>query len=198
MKLIVGLGNPGRIYADNRHNLGFQCLNTFARRHGISLDRVKARSRVGAGEVAGERVVLARPRTFMNLSGEAVAALLPAFSASPHDLVVIHDDLDLPLGMIRIRERGGSGGHNGVKSIISSLGSQDFARIRVGIAPAGDAEAEQKAEAIEYVLGDFTPEERPRLKEVCARAADALYCLLEEGITAAMNRYNRPHPATEE
>ena len=130
-KLIVGLGNPGKLYVNNRHNVGFRCIDFFARKEGILLNQRRSRSRLGVGEVAGTRVILAKPRTFMNLSGQAVAPLLRYYQIQLQGLIVIYDDLDLPLGKIRIREHGGAGGHNGIKSIIGHLGRQDFARIRV-------------------------------------------------------------------
>ena len=185
MKLIVGLGNPGRDYVNNRHNVGFKCVDLFAREHGISLTQRGARSKLGTGEVANIRIVVAKPQTFVNLSGEAVAALTRRYRLSSQDILVIYDDLDLPLGKIRIRERGSSGGHNGLKSIIARMGTQDFPRIRVGIAPA-----EQDVDAIEHVLGDFTPEEKAIMKEVYPRVLAAIRCLLTEGIAAAMNKYN--------
>ena len=183
MKLIVGLGNPGRVYVNNRHNVGFRCINYFARAHRIPIRERRARARLGIGEVAGKRVVLAKTRTYMNLSGQAVSRLVRHFTVPLEDLVVICDDLDLPLGKVRIRERGGSGGHKGMESIIDSLGSQDFPRIRVGIGrPDGDE--------ISYVLSDFTAGEREVVKEAVAKVAEALHCILTEGIEAAMNRYN--------
>jgi len=192
MKLIVGLGNPGRDYVNNRHNAGFKCVDLFAREHGISLIQRGARSKLGTGEVAGTKVILAKPQTFMNLSGEAVAALVRRYNLSPEDILVIHDDLDLPLGKIRIREKGSSGGHNGLKSIISHLGTQDFPRIRVGIAPAegSDSAAAPEVDAIEHVLSDFTNEEKTVMREVYPRVAAAIECVLSEGIAAAMNKYN--------
>jgi len=183
MKLIVGLGNPGRIYVNNRHNVGIRCINYFARVHRIPVRERRARAKLGIGEVAGKRVVLAKTRTYMNLSGQAVSRLVRHFTVPLEDLVVICDDLDLPLGKVRIRERGGSGGHKGMESIIDSLGSQDFPRIRVGIGrPDGDE--------ISYVLSDFNAAEREVVKEAVAKVADALHCILTEGIEAAMNRYN--------
>jgi len=183
MKLIVGLGNPGKAYASNRHNVGFHCIDYFARCHRISIRERKARAKIGIGEVDEKRVVLAKPRTFMNLSGQAVSRLVRQYSVSLEDLVVICDDLDLPLGKVRIRQRGGSAGHKGIESIIESLGSKDFPRIRVGIGrPDGDE--------ISYVLSDFTAEEKDAVKEAVAEVVDALYCILTEGIEAAMNRYN--------
>ena len=193
VKLIVGLGNPGRAYADSRHNVGFQCLNIFARKQGITWARRQAKARVGTGEVAGEQVILAKPRTFMNLSGEAVAPLVRYYKIALSDLLVIYDDLDFPLGKVRIRERGGSGGHNGIKSIIEHLGSEDFPRIRVGIGPIQTDDSlgsPQKTRTPQYVLGHFTAEEKAIVAEACLRVAEAIYCILAEGISAAMNRYN--------
>ena len=192
MKLIVGLGNPGRDYINNRHNVGFKCVDLFAREHGISLTQRGARSKLGTGEVANIRIVVAKPQTFMNLSGEAVAALMRRYKLSPQDILVIHDDLDLPLGKIRIRERGSSGGHNGLKSIIARLGTRDFPRIRVGIAPAKDSSssAAPEVDAVEHVLSDFTDAEKTVMREVYLEVAAAIECVLTEGITAAMNKYN--------
>lgn len=183
MKLIVGLGNPGKAYANNRHNVGYRCIDYFARKHRIPIRERKARAKVGMGEVVEKRVVLAKPRTFVNLSGQSVSRLVRQFSVALEDLVVVCDDLDLPLGKVRIRQGGGSAGHKGMESVIESLGSQDFPRIRVGIGrPDGDE--------IAYVLSDFTAEEREVIKEAVAKVADALHCILTEGIEMAMNRYN--------
>ncbi len=192
MKLIVGLGNPGKDYVNNRHNVGFKCVDLFAREHGISLTQRGASSKLGTGEVANTRIVIAKPQTFMNLSGEAVSALVHRYKLSPQDILVIHDDLDLPLGKVRIRERGSSGGHNGLKSIIARLGTQDFPRIRVGISPAEDSDgnAASEVDAVEHVLSDFTGEERTMMGEAYAKVAAIIECILEEGITAAMNKYN--------
>ncbi len=189
MKLIMGLGNPGRSYSNNRHNMGFICLKHFARRQGIRLDRKQCRARIGSGEVNGGGVILARLQTFMNLSGPPVGCLLKKYRLSPENLIVIHDDLDLPLGKIRLRQGGSSGGHKGVDSIISALGSRDFIRIRVGIgrpAPATDADI------IGYVLGDFTSEEKQVVGPVVTEVSEAVTCLLSEGLVAAMNKHNRP------
>ena len=194
MKLIVGLGNPGRYYVNNRHNVGFKCVDYFARRHGISLKQRKARSKLGAGNLDGIKLVLAKPGTFMNLSGEAVKALMQRYRISNRnidDLLIVYDDLALPLGRIRIRERGSAGGHKGMKSIISYLGSQDFPRLRVGIAPKGETAARSRAEdAVDYVLSDFTAAEKTVLRKVYPVVADAIHCLLTEGTRSAMNKYN--------
>ena len=184
MKLIIGLGNPGKAHANNRHNVGFQCLAHFARSHRISLNERKAKAKVGMGDVAGGQVVVAKPRTYMNLSGDAVGRLVPRFGVHLDDLLVICDDLDLPLGKLRIRQHGGSAGHKGVESIIASLGSEEFTRIRIGIGRPDDGDE------VAYVLNDFTAAEKDLIKEAIATVADAIYCILAEGIETAMNRYN--------
>ena len=193
MNLIVGLGNPGRGYANNRHNVGFICLNHFARTQGIRFDKKQGQARIGVGEVAGSKVVVARPQTYMNLSGQSVSRLVKKFNINLDNLLVIHDDLDLPLGKVRIRQGGGSGGHKGVDSIITWLGSQDFLRLRVGIGrPAitpGSAELSE-ADIIAYVLSDFTPGEKQAIARVIPGVSEAILCLLTEGLTAAMNKYN--------
>ena len=144
MKLIVGLGNPGRAYANNRHNIGFICLNHFARSQGIKFDQKQGLARIGLGEVAGNKLVLAKPQTYVNLSGESVSRLVRKFNINLDDLMVIHDDLDLPLAKIRISHGSSSGGHKGIESIIQELGSQDFTRIRVGIGRPNKAEAQRR------------------------------------------------------
>ena len=188
-KLIVGLGNPGPGYAHNRHNLGFMCLNHFARSHGIRFDRKQGKARIGTCEVAGSKVVLARPQTYMNLSGQAVSRLVRKFNISLDNLLVIHDDLDLPLGKIRLRQGGGSAGHKGIKSIVAELGSQDFFRIRVGIGRPSVAEMTE-ADVVAYVLSDFTIEEKKIVTRVIPRVSEAVLCLLTEGLTIAMNKFN--------
>ena len=191
MKLIVGLGNPGRGYAHNRHNIGFICINHFAKTQGIEFDSKKGRARIGTGEVAGDKVVLAKPQTHMNLSGQSVSLLIRKFDISLDNLLVIHDDLDLPLGKIRIRFNGSSGGHKGVDSIVSQLGSQEFTRIRVGIGrPTMTAAEISEADIIAYVLGDFTPDQKETIAEVIPRVNEAILCLLTEGLATVMNKYN--------
>jgi PTH1 family peptidyl-tRNA hydrolase len=192
MKLIIGLGNPGKAYAGNRHNVGFRCVDFFAREQGIPLRQRKARSQLGVGTVHGVKVALAKPRTFMNLSGDAAVALVRRYRVRADQVLVVYDDLDLSLGKIRIRERGGSGGHKGVASIIARLGSQDFPRLRVGIASrneGGDADRDE-VDVVDYVLSDFTAGERGVLRTVLADVNAAIECLLDEGIAAAMNKYN--------
>jgi len=191
MKLIVGLGNPGRGYANNRHNLGFMCLNHFARTQGIRFDKKQGQARIGSGEVAGSKVILAKPQTYMNRSGQSVSRLVKKFNINPDDLIIIHDDLDLPLGTIRIRRSGGSGGHKGIDSIISYLESQDFPRLRIGIGrPTTPLVEISENDIIAFVLSDFTPEEKQVITQVIPRASEAILCLLTEGLAAAMNKFN--------
>ena len=191
MKLIVGLGNPGRGYANNRHNLGFMCLNHFARTQGIRFDKKQGQARIGSGEMAGSKVIFAKPQTYMNRSGQSVSRLIRKFDINPDDLIIIHDDLDLPLGTIRIRRSGGSGGHKGIDSIISYLESQDFPRLRIGIGRPATSLAEiSENDIIAFVLSDFTPEEKQVITQVIPRASEAILCLLTEGLAAAMNKFN--------
>ncbi len=193
MKLIVGLGNPGRGYANNRHNIGFVCLNHFARMQGIRFDKKQGRARIGLGEVADSKVVVAKPQTYMNLSGRSVSLLVKKFNVSLNNLLVIHDDLDLSLGKIRIRQDGSSGGHKGISSIITELGSQNFIRIRVGIGRPVKNEGItefSEDEIIAYVLSDFTPDEKQAITQVISSVSEAILCILTDGPVAAMNRYN--------
>jgi PTH1 family peptidyl-tRNA hydrolase len=207
-KLIVGLGNPGRKYAHNRHNVGFQCLDRLAQAHGLSFGsgvlspalskacpeqsrRVeglskgrRAKASLALGKIANVGVVLAKPLTYMNLSGQAVRQLVSFYKLHLEDMLVIYDDLDLPLGTIRLRPEGGSGGHKGMRSIIEALGSQAFPRLRVGIGrPPGN-------DAVRYVLSDFTADEQITLESVYERGVAAVELFLREGIEAAMNAYN--------
>lgn len=189
MKLIVGLGNPGRSYARNRHNVGFICLNHFARAQGIKFDKKKGLARIGTGKVADNEVVLARPQTFMNNSGQSLSRLVKKFNINLNDLLVIHDDLDLPPAKIRLSFGSGSGGHKGIDSIIQELGSQDFIRIRVGIGRPDKPEISED-DIIAYVLSDFTPDEKKAIDKIIPQVGEAILCLLTEGLTTAMNRYN--------
>ena len=191
--IIVGLGNPGRGYAHNRHNVGFRCLNYFARLHSIRFDRRQCQARTGIGEAAGSGLLLAKPQTFVNLSGIAVSCLVRKHDIPLSGLLVIRDDLDLPLGKVRLRPNGGSGGHNGMKSIISALGSEDFPRIRVGIGRPMQSEGLSNVNEdviVRYVLGDFTPEEGKVIKAVIVTVAEAIDCFLTQGAEAAMSQFN--------
>ncbi len=191
MKLIVGLGNPGKTYAHNRHNAGFRCLNYFARLHSIRFDHRQCRARVGTSEVRGEKVLLAKPRTFVNLSGKTVAGLVHKHDIPLSDLLIIYDDLDLPLGKIRLRQSGSSGGHKGMNSIISTLGSEVFPRIRVGIGhPQMEEQSINEDAIVNYVLSDFSPQEEAIMKPVIVKVAEAIDCFLSRGIEAAMSKFN--------
>jgi len=191
MRLIAGLGNPGRLYEHSRHNIGFMCLNHLARTQGIHLDKKRGNARTGIGEIAGEAVLLARPQTGMNESGQAIEHLTRRFEIKPDDLVIIHDDLDLPMGKIRIRFGGSAAGHHGIESIISHLESQDFYRVRIGIGrPPWETGREKESEIIGYVLSDFTPEEKESITHTIAVVSQAIACLLTEGLQAAMDKYN--------
>ena len=193
IKLIVGLGNPGRVYSNNRHNIGFICLNYFARKHSIRFDKRQSRARIGMGKVANNEVVVAKPQTYMNLSGQAVSLLVKKFNINLNNLLVIHDDLDLPLGKIRIRRGVGWTGHKGVRSSRDELGSGDFSLLRVGIGrPVKNEDFTEFSgdEVIAYVLSDFTTEEKQILNQVMPTVSDAILCIFTEGPTAAMNKYN--------
>ncbi len=180
---MVGLGNPGDRYRRNRHNAGFVMLDLIAGRHGIRIDRERHFSLTGEGVIAGRRVVLAKPLTFMNLSGGAVRRLLDYNGLGLEDLVVLHDDLDMVPGKLRVKSGGGHGGHNGLRSIIAALGSGDFVRLKMGIGrpPAGIAPEV-------WVLRDFTPEERPAIEESMEQAADMFPGILAEIESGAMER----------
>jgi PTH1 family peptidyl-tRNA hydrolase len=191
MKLIVGLGNPGYLYARNRHNIGFMCVSYLAKQHKIDFDRKQGHARTGIGAIARNKVVVARPQTYMNASGEAVSALLQRLNITPANLIVIHDDLDLPTGKIRLRLGGSSGGHKGIDSIIAYIGTPDFYRVRVGIGrPEADNHPAKEDAVIGYVLSDFTPEEKKIIDETIPQVGEAVAFLLAKGINDAMNKYN--------
>lgn len=185
MLLIVGLGNPGTRFRCTRHNVGFRCVDMIARKWGIRLSERRAKAVLGRGNHAGTDIVLAKPRTFMNNSGEGFEYLLTRFSAKPADLVVIYDEMELPIGRLRIRPSGSSGGHNGMRSIIAALKTQDFPRIRVGIGPPLP-----ELDSIAHVLGRFSQEESTQIADSVKRVAEAVECLLEQDIDVAMNRFN--------
>ncbi len=186
MNILVGLGNPGRRYARHRHNVGFLAIDRLAATGGISIDRRRTQATVGEGEVAGQHVLLVKPRTYMNASGTAVGPLVRRTGTPLGGLLVLYDDLDLPLGRIRLRAQGGAGGHNGMRSIIAALGSQEFPRLRIGI---GRPEARGRS-TIQHVLGGFSAEERQMLDDAMDRVVQAAELFLEKGIERAMDRYN--------
>lgn len=189
-KMIVGLGNPGPEYARTRHNVGFQVVDLFAERHGLKFDKVQKRARVALGQVNlasgwSGRVLLVKPLTFMNASGEAVGPLVKFYKVPLADMLVVFDDLDLPIGRLRLRPDGGSSGQKGVKSIIQHLGSEAFPRLRIGIGrPPG------QMDPADYVLQPFAAEQEAEMTFVRIRAADAIETWLAQGIVAAMNQFN--------
>jgi PTH1 family peptidyl-tRNA hydrolase len=183
--LVVGLGNPGAQYEWTRHNLGFMLVDMLARERGTHVKRQECRALVGLTEIEGERVELVKPQTYMNLSGDAVSCLLSKESRASESLIVISDDLALPFGTMRLRPKGSAGGHNGLKSIIAALKTEEFTRLRIGIMPehpVGDTRR--------YVLEEFPKREREEVEKVLARGAEALRTVIRDGIEKAMQQYN--------
>lgn len=185
--LIVGLGNPGKEYAQNRHNIGFMVLNQLANQNNQTFSRLEHQAFVLKIKVADANLILAKPQTYMNLSGQSVAPLLRYYKIPLTHLLVVYDDIDLPFGTIRLRPNGSSGGHKGIQSIIERLGTQEFPRLRIGIGrPTG------RKEAANYVLEDFSPNEKEQLPFIIDRAIQAILDLIQYGLIEAMNRYNAP------
>ena len=187
MKLVLGLGNPGKEYEGTRHNAGFLVLDELAGRAGVKFRRGWLSSSVVArAEVAGTSCWLAKPTTFMNRSGNAAASLARKRGVKPEDLVVVFDDVELELGQVRVRSRGGAGGHKGVQSVIEQLATEDFVRVRVGVGPRPAG-----SDLVEYVLSRFTASERSRIGEAVKRAADAVEGILRMGVEKTMNEFNK-------
>jgi PTH1 family peptidyl-tRNA hydrolase len=192
MKIIIGLGNPGSEYAQNRHNLGFRCIDLLSRLHSISVKKTLCQSYTGEGSIEDTRVILVKPKTYVNLSGNAVSCLLRKYKCEPSDLIIVHDDLDLPTGRLRIRLGGKSGGHRGVRSIISCTGTEEFTRIRIGISRPEHGHGVSHEDAIvNYVLGDLYPQEEELVSPTIEAACEAIKILLTEGLESAMNKYNK-------
>jgi PTH1 family peptidyl-tRNA hydrolase len=189
--MIVGLGNPGKGFSTHRHNVGFKVVQALARAHDLAFSRRKGKARIAEGQIGGRSVLLAKPQTFMNLSGRAVGRLSRVYQIPAERILVVYDDLDLPLGRLRLRREGGSGGHQGMRSIIASLGTQEFPRLRIGIGrPPG------RMDPAHYVLQPFDRDQRPLVAEVLPQAQAAIECWLAEGIVTAMDRFNRPLQTT--
>ncbi|MDM7461159.1 MAG: aminoacyl-tRNA hydrolase [bacterium] len=184
-RLIVGLGNPGAEYAHTRHNVGFWTIDLLAKRHGIALKTRKYHSKLGVGQISGATVVLAKPQTYMNLSGEAARALLHAYHLKPEQMLIIFDDIWLEPGAVRVRAKGSAGGHNGMKSIIGEVGTEAFPRVRIGIGQPPEGE-----DLADYVLSEPSPNERERLLHAVQRAADACEAWLTDPIEQVMSRFN--------
>ena len=193
MRIIVGLGNPGLEYEWTPHNVGFLAIDALAERANIRVTRPEAKSHVGRGTLAGEEVILAKPQTMMNLSGVAVRMLLEKYECTPADTIVLLDEVDLPWGMIRIRERGRNSTHNGLKSIISSLGTDEFVRVRLGVQPK-----QMWGDRRDYVLCSMGREERRIAQEMAGEAVVAIETILIDGVDKAMSKFNRRATDAEE
>ena len=183
--VIVGLGNPGKEYADTRHNMGYKAIDVLSSDENIEIRRNKFHSLIGQGRIAGKKVVLVKPETYMNRSGIAVREAAMYFNVAPENLIVIYDDIDLPSGSIRIRKSGGAGTHNGMKSVVQELGTKDFIRIRIGV---GAAEAGE--DLVDRVIGKVPQAEKEMLQKAAAEAADAVRDIIAIGVDNAMNRHN--------
>jgi peptidyl-tRNA hydrolase, PTH1 family len=184
--LIVGLGNPGLEYSATRHNMGFLCLDRLATKHRLRFTGKRGKSVLARGTIGGNDVALAKPQTYMNLSGESVRDLLRIYKMPTTSLLVVFDEVDLPLGTIRLRERGGPGTHNGMRSIVDEIGTTDFARLRIGVGMPTNGE-----NLADYVLGLPAPDEREVLDEALGRGVEAIETVARRGIGAAMNQFNR-------
>ena len=184
--LVVGLGNPGKKYENTRHNTGFLVMDTLCREHGVSCDRSRFRALTGEAVLGGKRVLLLKPQTFMNLSGEAVHEAAAFYKIPPERVLVIFDDISLPVGTLRIRAKGSSGGQNGVKNIIAQLGSEQFPRIKVGIG----GKPHPDYDLADWVLSSFRPEEQESMQDVAKRASAAVSELIEHGVPSAVQKYN--------
>ena len=184
MYLICGLGNPGRLYSNTRHNMGFMTIDVLSDRLGIPVNKLKFKALVGEGRIGTEKVVLAKPQTYMNLSGESLRPLVEFYKPEHSHLILVYDDVDLALGRTRVRASGSSGTHNGMRSVIYHLQFDDFPRVRIGLGPHGEIPLDK------FVIGHWTREEQPQLAKAVLRAADACEIIVREGIDAAMQRCN--------
>lgn len=184
MYVIAGLGNPGKKYENTRHNMGFITVDQLAEKHDIKVDKLKFKALVGEGRIAGQKVLLVKPQTYMNLSGESIREVMHFYKLEPENLIVIYDDIDIELGALRIRKFGSAGTHNGMKSVVYQLQSDRFPRIRIGIGN------QKKGDLVDFVIGGFSKEEVPVLEETVTKAVGAIECMLESDVDIAMNRFN--------
>lgn len=184
MYIIAGLGNPGRKYENTRHNMGFIAVDLLAEKYGIKVDKIKFKALVGEGRIAGRKVLLVKPQTYMNLSGESIREVMSFYKEGIENLIVIYDDIDIPTGTIRVRKKGSAGTHNGMRNIVYLLQDDNFPRIRVGIG------SDKKVDLINYVTGGVTKGEKELLEGALVKAADAAAAIVEKGIEKAMNEYN--------
>ena len=185
MYIIVGLGNPGKKYEHTRHNAGFEVIDILADRMGINVEESKHKGLLGRGMLEGQKVVLVKPQTFMNLSGECVREVADFYKAAEDEIIVIYDDISLDPGQLRIRAKGSAGGHNGIKNIIAQLGTQVFPRVKVGV-----GEKPRMMDLADYVLSHFTREEQGKMDDAFKEAADAVAMMVSQGLEPAMNKYN--------
>ena len=193
MYIIAGLGNPGRKYENTRHNMGFIAVDLLAEKYGIKVDKIKFKALVGEGRIAGRKVLLVKPQTYMNLSGESIREVMSFYKEGIENLIVIYDGIDIPTGTIRVRKKGSAGTHNGMRNIVYLLQDDNFPRIRVGIG------SDKKVDLINYVTGGVTKGEKELLEGALVKAADAAAAIVEKGIEKAMNEYNvRPKKEKEE
>ena len=193
MYIIVGLGNPGKQYENTRHNMGFLAVDLLAEKYNIDVNKIKFKALVGEGRIAGQKVLLVKPQTYMNLSGEAVRQAMDFYKIDPEELIVIYDDIDIPTGTFRIRKKGSPGTHNGMRNIFQHIQTNDFPRIRVGIGSG------KKDNLAGYVTGGISKSEQEILADVLKSSADAAACIIEKGIDKAMNEYNvRPNKEKKE
>ena len=191
MYMIAGLGNPGKKYENTRHNIGFIALDLLEERNDIQINKLKHKALVGEGRISGQKVLLIKPQTYMNLSGQSLREVMDYYKEEIEHLIVIYDDIDIPEGMIRIRKKGSAGTHNGMRSIVYDLKSDQFPRIRIGMG------RERRAELKDFVLGGFSKEEKSLLQDAVQRAVLAAECIVEKGIDKAMNEYNIRQKAAE-
>lgn len=188
MKIIAGLGNPGKEYENTKHNVGFLTIDILAEKYDIKVNKIKFKGLVGEGMIGTEKVILVKPQTYMNLSGQCIREIVAFYKLDMEDLVVIYDDIDLPMGNLRIRKKGSAGTHNGMRSIIYDLQDDGFPRVRVGIG------GERKGDLANYVISGFSGDDRKLIEEAIVKAADAVACLVEDGIDRAMVDYNTKKP----
>ncbi len=192
MYVIVGLGNPGKKYENTRHNIGFITLDYLADRHGIKITKIKHKALVGEGNISGQKVLLVKPQTYMNLSGNSVREVMEYYKVDIENLLVIYDDIDIPTGSVRIRKKGSAGTHNGMRSVVYDLQSDKFPRVRIGMGKSGNADLKN------FVIGGFSKGEKEIFEKAVVHTADAIECFLEFGIDKAMNEYNTKGAVGEE
>ena len=186
MYIIAGLGNPGREYELTRHNIGFRVIDELAGEYNISISEKKHKGLIGKGVIEGQKVVLVKPQTFMNLSGEAVVQAVRFYKIPPEHVIVVSDEISLPIGKLRIRDKGSAGGHNGIKNIIAHLGTDVFPRVKVGVG----APSHPDYDMVDWVIGSFSAQEKKIVDEALDRALDAAECIISRGVTEAQNRFN--------